>query len=152
MSDVVDRVAGIAADSPLGLLRRQRADIFRHTQGSHDVLVTPADPGGVSLQERAAIALLLAEHDADLELAAHYYALLEPLGGMPAGARWEVLQRHTKLLAAAPDDATAADLRRLEAAGLSSRDIVAVSQLIAFVSYQVRLLAGLRLLKAGGAA
>jgi uncharacterized protein YciW len=152
MSDVVDRIAGIAADSPLGQLRRQRTDIFRHTQGSHDALVTPADPGGVSLRERAAIALLLAEHDGDRDLSAHYRALLEPLGGMPAGARWDALQRHAKLLAAAPDDAAAEDLRRLQAAGLSSQDIVAVSQLIAFVSYQVRLLAGLRLLKAGGSA
>ncbi len=145
--DLVDRIAGIPADSTLGLMRRQRADIFLHTQGSHDVLVTPADPAGVSLQERAAIALVMAEHDHNAALAAHYRALSERAGGMPQGPRWEALLSHTKMLAAAPGDATADDLRKLEAVGLSSRDIVAVSQLIAFVSYQVRLVAGLRLLK-----
>jgi len=148
--DTVDTIAGIAADSPLGAMRRQRADIFRHTQGSHDVLLTPADPDGVSLAERAAIALRMAEHDHDAALSAHYAKLLEQAGGMPHGPRWDALLRHTDLLAAAPGDATAEDLRKLEAVGLSARDIVAVSQLIAFVSYQVRLLAGLRLLQQGG--
>ncbi len=149
-ADIVDTIAEIAETSPLGQLRRQRAEIFRHTQGSHDVLVTPEDPGGVSLQERAAIALLLAEHDRDEALAAHYRTLLDAEGGAPEGARWEALRVHAAMLAASPGEATARHLRNLEAVGLSSRDIVAVSQLIAFVSYQTRLLAGLRLLRGEG--
>jgi uncharacterized protein YciW len=146
-ADLIDSLAGISEDSPLGQLRRQRADIFRHTQGSHDVLVTPADPGGVSLAERAAIALIVAEYDDDTVLAAHYRALVEKAGGIPQGERWDALLVHTDLLAGSPGAATSAHLRKLEAVGLSARDIVAVSQLIAFVSYQVRLMAGLRLLK-----
>jgi uncharacterized protein YciW len=148
-ADLIDSLAGIAEDSPLGQLRRQRTDIFRHTQGSHDVLVTPADPGGVSLAERAAIALLVAEFDEDSTLAAHYRSLLGKAGGPQESARWDALMVHADLVTGAPDAATASDLRKLESAGLSSRDIVAVSELIAFVSYQVRLLAGLRLLQAG---
>ena len=150
MTDTVDDILGIAEASPLGVLRRQRAEIFGHTQGSHDVLVTPEDPGAVSRQERAAIALCLAEHDHDTALAAHYRALLEQEGGWPQGDRWDALLHHTRMLAAAPGQATAAALQKLEAVGLSSRDIVAVSELIAFVSYQIRLLAGLRLLQQGG--
>ena len=55
--------------------------------------------------------------------------------------------RHADLLAQAPAEATAEDLRKLEALGYSSRDIVALAQLVAFVSFQSRLLAGLRILQ-----
>src|SRR5260221_3568691 len=51
--DVIDAVLGIAAGSPLAELRRHRPDFVRYTQGSHDVLLEPADPAGVSLLERA---------------------------------------------------------------------------------------------------
>ena len=150
-TDVTDTIAGIAPGSKLAELRRSRADIFRHTQGSHDVLLLPADPGGVSLRERAAIALILAEHDHDAALSAHYRKLLDQAGGPPeAGPRWNTLRAHTELLAGTPGQARSENIRKLEAAGLSSRDIVAVSELIAFVSYQVRLLAGLRILKQEG--
>ena len=43
-TDIVDAAAGLAPDSPVAALRRQREAFVRHTQGSHDVLITPADP------------------------------------------------------------------------------------------------------------
>ena len=43
-----------------------------------------------------------------------------------------------------------ASLAAIADAGLSPRDIVTISQLISFASYQVRLLAGLRLLAEEG--
>jgi CMD domain protein len=157
--DVIDAIAGIAPGSRLAELRRQRAEVFRHSQGSHDVLLLPSDPGGVSRAERAAIALRVALAAKDEKLAAHYRDLLRKAGGEAllapvehpsAGdspARFAALLRHVDLVAAAPGRATQADLRRLAALGLTSRDIVAVSQLIAFVSFQTRLLAGLRILQ-----
>ncbi|HME27607.1 MAG TPA: hypothetical protein VKI44_40840 [Acetobacteraceae bacterium] len=53
---------------------------------------------------------------------------------------------HVELVAAAPGSATQADLDVLRNAGLTPRDIVVIAQIVAFVSYQVRVVAGLRAL------
>jgi uncharacterized protein YciW len=45
-----------------------------------------------------------------------------------------------------PRAADEGDIQALQAAGLGARDIVTIAQLIAFLSFQVRLLAGLRVL------
>jgi uncharacterized protein YciW len=42
--------------------------------------------------------------------------------------------------------ATAGHLRELQEAGLEPRDIVTMSQLVAFIAYLTRVLAGLRLM------
>jgi len=112
-ADVIDEIAGLELGSRLAELRRQRAEVFRHAQGSHDVLLLPQDAGGVSRAERAAIALRVALAAKDEKLAAHYRSLLRSAGG--------------------------------------ERLIAAVSQLVAFVSFQTRLLAGLRILQEEGA-
>jgi uncharacterized protein YciW len=46
-----------------------------------------------------------------------------------------------------PDSATQTDLDRLSAAGLTPHAIVSLSQLIAYVNFQSRVLAGLRMLR-----
>jgi CMD domain protein len=155
--DVVDAIAGIAPGSPLDRLRRRRGEVFRHTQGSHDALLLPQNEGGISRAERAAIALRVALTAKDERLAAHYRTLLGEAGGSEligaivrpeiGDARLAALLHHADLLAHAPGNAMAEDLRKLEALGFSSRDIVVVAQLVAFVSFQMRLLAGLRILK-----
>jgi uncharacterized protein YciW len=66
---------------------------------------------------------------------------------MPQGSRWDAILVHADMVAGAPGSARAEDLMKLQARGLSPRDIVVVSQIIAFVAYQVRLLAGLRALR-----
>ncbi len=55
--DVINQFAGIAPGSPLAQLREQRPETLRHAQGSFQVLLEPDDPGGVSREEREAIAL-----------------------------------------------------------------------------------------------
>jgi CMD domain protein len=154
--DVVDAIAGIAAGSPIDRLRRRRGDVFHHTQGSHDALLYPRDEGGVRRAERAAIALRVALTAKDERLATHYRALLNEAGARSSSPpvqpdtgdkRLAALLHHSDLLAHAPGNATAEDLRKLEALGFSSRDIVVVAQLVAFVSFQARLLAGLRILR-----
>ena len=54
----------------------------------------------------------------------------------------------SSLVATAPGSATRADLDALRDAGLTPRDIVTIAQIVAFVSYQVRVVAGLRALAA----
>ena len=53
--DLLNAIIGAAPGSALAALRAQRPDILRHTQGSHDVLLSPEDPGGLSLAERAVL-------------------------------------------------------------------------------------------------
>jgi uncharacterized protein YciW len=60
--------------------------------------------------------------------------------------REEAILRHTDLLTHEPGAATPEHLNDLRAVGLSPRDIVTISQLIALLSFQVRILTGLRLL------
>jgi CMD domain protein len=158
--DLVEDILGIAPGSRLAALRRRRPEALRHSQGAHEELLRPADPGGVSHAERAALALRVALREGEGALADRYRALLgragapaalaraaEDLSGDGAaagGERLAALLRHADLVASRPGDCGQADIDRLSALGLSPRDIVAVTQLVAFVPYQVRLLAGLR--------
>jgi uncharacterized protein YciW len=145
-TDLLNAIVGVAPGSALAALRAQRPDILRHTQGSHDVLVSPADPGGLSLAERASVARRVAELSGHAALTRHYQALVDARGGAPAGARCAAILAHAERLAVAPGSATKLHLAALEAVGLHARDIVALAQLVAFVAYQVRVAVGLSLL------
>ncbi|UXN58686.1 hypothetical protein N8E88_11940 (plasmid) [Phyllobacterium zundukense] len=46
-----------------------------------------------------------------------------------------------------PKDATRANIEKLTAAGLDDRDIVTLAGLIAYVNYQVLVVAGLKMLR-----
>jgi CMD domain protein len=157
-ADLVEDILGIAPGSPLAALRRRRPEALRHAQGAYEELLRPDDPGGVSRAERAALALRVALREGEPALAARYRALLERAGaraeiaaaedlsgeGVTAGERLAALLRYADLVALRPGACDQAQIDRLAALGLSPRDIVAVTQLVSFVPYQVRLLAGLR--------
>lgn len=57
------------------------------------------------------------------------------------------LLRHTDLLVRRPAAATADDLDALAAAGWSTTEIVVLSQVVSFISYQTRVVAGLSVLR-----
>lgn len=145
MADLLNSILGVADGSALAALRAQRPEILQHTQGSYDVLLTPEDPGGLSLAERALVAQRVAALSGHVALAAHYQGLVDARGAV-APARREALLAHADLLATAPGRAAPANLVALQAVGLSERDIVALSQLVAFIAYQVRAAVGLALL------
>jgi uncharacterized protein YciW len=145
-TDVMNAIIGATPGSALTELRAQRPDILRHTQGSYDVLLSPDDPGGLSLAERALVARRVAELSGHAALTAHYQALLDAHGAPPPGPRTAAILAHAERLATAPGSATKAHLAALDAVGLRARDIVALTQLVAFVAYQVRVAVGLSLL------
>ncbi|WP_395681363.1 CMD domain protein [Inquilinus sp.] len=64
------------------------------------------------------------------------------------GPRLAAALAHTHLLVFRPRDASAAALQALLDAGWSTTDIVTLSQLVAFLSFQIRIVAGLRALAA----
>jgi len=127
--------------------RSERPEIMRHSQGSHDVLLSPADPGGLTLAERAWIAQRVASLSGYPGLAAHYQAMLDQHGPIDASSpREAAIAGHVTRVTTAPGSATRAHIQALRDIGLSERDIVALTQIVAFVSYQVRAAAGLALL------
>ena len=157
--DLVETLLGIAPGSPLADLRGQRAANRQHSEGAWRELVLPVEPGGVSLAERAALALRVALRGGRDGLAAHIRTLPVPAEALAAaedparaGGRLGLLLRYADLVAETPERCGQAEIDALSAAGLSPQDIVAVTQLIAFIPFQIRLLAGLRALQEEAAA
>ncbi|QCK88155.1 CMD domain protein [Phreatobacter aquaticus] len=155
-ADLIDRLAGLAPDSPIAGLRRQRPDIVARMQGAYDALFEPPDPGNLTRAERAAIGLRIAASAHDKAFAAHFRAILAAEsardhadaaeGLKPGGERLDMLMAYADLVAEDPERTDPAAMDRLRAIGLTSRDIVALTQLVAFMAYEIRVLAGLRIL------
>jgi uncharacterized peroxidase-related enzyme len=137
IEDLIDTLAALPPDSALARLRHERAAIRGHTQGAYRALLHPEQPGGLSRQARAALAWRCAVDERDGPLAAHF-------AGLGGGEAEGVLAEYGRRVATAPGGIRQGDIDALRAAGLSPQDIVAATQLVAFVPFQVRLLAGLR--------
>ena len=160
MEDIFDtvlvRAAGISAGHPLAGVLSGRSNIIELSEKSHDAALKQEPSGGFTHSERAALASRMARLNLDVELASHYESMVEPGDALIAdpsfdggyNARLKVVIRHTDLVTRSPKDAVAGDISALMAAGISEEDIVRLSQLIAFVNYQVRVVAGLRLMAA----
>jgi uncharacterized protein YciW len=147
--DVMDTLAGLADDSSLSALRRQRPDVVKHLQGSDDAIFAPAHHGGLTRPEREAAALRVASLLRDAVLEEHYHRRMVALGEMHPlnGTRGECILAHVDRVTLDPADSTKADIDRLLSAGLTPHAIVSLSQLIAYVNFQSRVLAGLRMLR-----
>ncbi|WP_316149364.1 peroxidase-related enzyme [Cupriavidus sp. BIC8F] len=163
-TDVVDQVAGLAAGSAIHTLRHARDKVVASTQGSYKGLFDPALPG-LTLAERLLVALYAARLAGAADLVAHYRARLQAIEadvalitlagqGNPdtlADARLRAILAFTRTLSERPVEGDQAALKTLPAAGLATPDVVTLAQLIAFLSYQVRLVAGLKAMQALGA-
>ena len=160
--DVINTLGGIAANSPLATLRAQRADVQTHTQNSDAALLNPDDAGGLSLIERHLVGLRIGTLNRNSAIATRHREQLHALkadavivtaveaqGTMTRPHRLAAILHFTDTLTLEPRAAAPTDIEQLAAAGLSDKDIVTLGQLIAYLAYQVRLLAGLRSL--GGA-
>lgn len=147
------RLAGIAAGTPLAEALTTRAEASLQTEASAHVLFDAVDTARLSRAERFAIALATAEVHQHEALVTHYRARLAEAGGAPAqDARQQAALQHARLLAAAPVRSGAAELQALQAAGLSLDAIVTLSQIVAYVSYESRLVIGLALLSGASVA
>jgi len=148
----MDRLAGLAPDSALAALRRQRPDVVRHLQASDEAIFRPREDGGLSPAERIAAALRVAELLRDKTLESHYRGRLVAAGAQAeppgkGGKRWTVILAHVERVTLDPGSASRAHVNELSEAGLSPQAIVALSQLIAYVNFQSRVLAGLLMLR-----
>lgn len=160
LDSVIPRAAAVAPGSRAAAVLNERSRVLELSQQSHDAVLSPTDPGGLSLALRAALATRVATINADEALTTHYRALLDAtdtpsdvraladLAQAPDGGdTWlAAVVAHADLLATAPQDSTKATIEALGQAGVADADIVRLTQLIGFVTYQVRFAAGLRLI------
>jgi len=164
--DLIDHLSGIQPGTHLHAVRHARDKVASATQGSHDLFFDPALENSLSLNERLWVAYYAARLTPHTTLAAHY---LEQLSASAVNesvriavdsealetlddTRLRAILSFTRTLIESPVHGDRAALQRLQDEGLSTAEIVVLAQLIAFLSYQVRLAAGLGALLSAGAA
>jgi len=144
--DLLAQLAGVDSESALGEARQTREAATVHAQGSYDAIFAVTGDSQFALNARFTLAQRVSSWHGDSQLAAHYAERLHPLEQVADSAKWQAALAHAERLSFKPASATGAHLQTLLAAGWSNDDIVTLSQLVAFVSFQTRLLRGLRLL------
>ena len=140
--DLIATLADIDPDSGLAHARQTRHAATLHAQGSYNVLFEQGDDD-FPLAERRLLAAKVAGWHAQPGLQAHY----QPQETLPQSARIEAAQAFAHRLTFEPVTAAPEHLDALKQTGWSPRGIVTLAQLVAFVSFQSRLLAGLRSLQ-----
>ncbi|MFG1784664.1 CMD domain-containing protein [Rhodococcus oryzae] len=148
-ADALDRVLGAPLADAVSPLRSARPAVAEHTQRLHDAFFGAPSPNRERL---AAIALRVTVLAAQPTLVEHYSALLPPdlvasvTAGTVADPELAALLRHAELLTLDPAAATREAIGGLRSAGLTEAAIVTASQLIGYVNYQIRLVAGYTLI------
>lgn len=148
-----DATAGVFA------VRHQRDKVVAATQGSYDCIFD-ASLSGPTVAERLLAAHAIVRLAGSEALQTHYRNRLlalpeltptqrsaldgESVEGLTADRRLQAILRFTQTLTEQPVDGDKAALLKLPAAGLSTPEVVALAQLIAFVAYQLRVVAGLQ--------
>ncbi|WP_315311023.1 oxidoreductase [Pantoea vagans] len=106
----------------------------------------------LTLYDRLSTALTVAQVAGVQRLCNHYSARLNPLPGPDSSResnnRLTQITQYARLLAMQPELINASAITALDAVGLTEPDIVTLNQVIGFVSYQARVVAGLQALQA----
>jgi len=156
--DAMDKAAGLSPDDALFNSRRFRPDFVQGAELCRLSVLMPADGLGFAAALRVALARRIAALNADEALIAEYTAQLadlEPMeqllvlaqGATDLDEPLATIARHVDLVTLTPSKAEASDIARLAQAGLNNPQIVALSELIAFVNFQTRVATGLRLMR-----
>lgn len=154
--DVIDQLLQLDPQGSTFAARHFRSKVLHGTQDSYDALFSPRI--GLDLGYRWLVALYAAHLSKATELTQHYMQKAEEYGVSAANIQAVITDRlsditepqlvaaltFTQILIKKPLEGDQAALKALQQAGIATKDIVALSQLIAFLSYQVRLVAGLK--------
>jgi uncharacterized protein YciW len=148
--DVIDRAAGLAPGDSLHAARRFRAPVVAATQASHDALLNePVE--GLSSADRLRVAGHVCTLAGAASLAQHYAERLaaDPAGRtVPPSPALSAMLAFAAKLSTDPRLGDRAAVDALKRAGLGDPAIVALAQLVAFLSYQLRVVAGLQAVRA----
>ena len=155
--DTTLAAAGIAGTGPAAEAVAVRENVFRMTAAAEAAVLRPQDPGRWPHDLRAALAARIATLSAAPDLARRYLAgagdhaaLADPASDGTAAGLGPVIAFMDKV-ACATRDVVEADIATLREAGVVDADIVRLCELNAYLAYQIRLVAGLRLMKAARA-
>jgi uncharacterized protein YciW len=145
--------AGLDGTGAVPAAVESRTRVFEMTQEAEDAVLRPRETGAWSHALRGALAARIATLNAEPELAARYAAaagacaaLADPQRDGAAEGLSPVLAFMDKV-AARTRDVAAEDIAALHAAGIEDADIVRLCELNAFLAYQIRVIAGLRLMQ-----
>ena len=134
-----------------------RPDLLRMIREAEVAALTPQDPGGLDLDLRAALAGRIARLNGEDKLAEAYLAYLakdaekaiaDPKAHSDLDRMTGGILTFADKVAVRPRDVVASDIDALRDAGVSEPDIVRLAELVAFVSFQVRVLQGAALMEA----
>ncbi|MGO2046404.1 MAG: CMD domain protein [Brachybacterium tyrofermentans] len=155
-TDVIDHLAGEGDGGAIARLRALRPQARENAQRSYEALLEPEHDGSVPLRERYAVAAHVARLHGPGPAADLYLANLRDedpdlaerlVAGAPTGeAHLDAGLAHAELLVLHPADAHPVHLRALEEAGWDADGIVTLSQLISFLTFQLRVVHGLAVL------
>lgn len=157
--DVIDAVLELEKFPHVLELREQRAKMKHLTQTSYIAAIHPTEPRNFSFGLRAAMAARMAGLWKSAELRAHYVDLLKEetaelqsiadpgFKGDSRDMRTSSILAHVDMVTLSPKEATRGSIEKLQAAGLDDTDIVTLAGIIAFVNYQVLVVAGLKMLR-----
>ncbi|NVK33484.1 MAG: hypothetical protein HWE23_03330 [Rhodobacteraceae bacterium] len=155
MSSTILELSGVTSGSSLAAALDGRSNILEMTQTTEDAVLKPAETGAWSHDLRAALAARIAGLNGETTLADRYRALVsdsalasvaDPLQSGEAQGVALVCAFMDKV-AANTREIEASDISELQGAGVADADIVRLCEINAFVSYHIRLLAGVRLMK-----
>jgi uncharacterized protein YciW len=144
--DVIDLLVGVEKGSYLDAIRAHRPEARENAQKSYLALFAPKFPGEMTREERYALAVFVAGLHRDVATLGFYR--VSEADHEVLGERLSAALEHAHLLVFRPRDASPAALQALLDAGWSTSGIVTLSQLVAFLSFQIRVVVGLRALAA----
>lgn len=146
------------ASPAIAALRARRPEVQINTDASRALLFSDEIATSLTPADRYAVAAYAARLSGDPELEGHYLSRAGEAGleheiqmavavGDVEGLeddRLRLVLNYARTLVETPKDGDKRWIEALAAAGLSPADIVALSQLVAFLTYEIRLAAGLR--------
>lgn len=163
MTDTIDQLAGLQADHALHAIRHQREKVALATQACEDLLLGSQLPSSLSQAERLVLAAeqarvsgitalqqLYQQRAQALPLTAALHRVLDEPGCSTGDARLDAMLHFVRSLALEPAQSDKQALLAIPASGLSVDDTVLLAQLIGFISYQARVIAGLQAMVAAG--
>ncbi|AVO39398.1 hypothetical protein C6Y53_18005 [Pukyongiella litopenaei] len=145
----------VAPGDRLAAVMAGRANVIEMTRAAEDAVLCPRETGGWSHDLRAALAARIARQNGLSDLGTRYSAMigdaaiadLADPGKDGAAQGLGAVCAFMDGVSVCPRDVTAADLAGLQAAGISDADIVRLCEISAFMAYQARVIAGLKLMQ-----
>ncbi len=147
--------SGVTETEAAGAAALHRAKVMEMTQAAENAVLAPTRPGAWSADIRAALATRIARLNGEAALAGRYAArisderaapLADPTNDGVAQDMGEVIAFMDKVAARTRETKTE-DIETLKSAGIADADIVRLAELNAFLAYQIRVIAGLKLMR-----